>query len=85
MAVLTPQQQQIVREWATANGLNPLVQVNHAEELLQSGAYPSFAALAEQAQFNRTQELKSQAQQPVAQPQAEFRGQPIEREFRATY
>jgi uncharacterized protein YneF (UPF0154 family) len=75
MAVMTPQQTQMVRDWATANGLNPSIQVNEAERLLQSGSYPTFDALANAAQMKRIGEL----QQPAAQPQqpTEFTAQPI--------
>ena len=78
MAVMTPAQTQKVRDWATANGLNPLVQINHAEDLLQSGAYPSFNALAEQAQFNRGRELTAQANTQTQPQSTAFNAQPID-------
>lgn len=80
MAVLTPQQTQIVREWATANGLNPNIQVNEAENLLASGAYPSFDALAEAAQMKRAQELQQASQS--ATPASEFAAQPVDNQMR---
>jgi hypothetical protein len=59
MAVLNQQQEKIVRGWATANGLNPSIQVAEANKLLESGAYPTFDALAQAASIKRVDELSS--------------------------
>jgi hypothetical protein len=79
MAVLNQQQEKIVRGWATANGLNPGIQVAEANKLLGSGAYPTFDALAEAASMKRTDELR---QAPVSTQQAtDFTAQPIDNQM----
>ena len=79
MAAMNQQQEKIVRGWAAANGLNPDIQVNEANNLLQSGAYPTFDALAETASIKRTDELR---QAPVATQQATaFTAQPIDNQM----
>jgi hypothetical protein len=79
MAVLNQQQEKIVRGWATANGLNPSIQVAEANKLLESGAYPTFDALAQAASIKRTDEL---SQAPAATQQAtDFTAQPIDNQM----
>jgi uncharacterized protein YneF (UPF0154 family) len=79
MAVMTPTQTEQVRQWATANGLNPGIQVQEAEKLLQSGAYSTFDALAQAASMKRTDELR---QAPVSTQQATaFTAQPVDNQM----
>jgi uncharacterized protein YneF (UPF0154 family) len=81
MAVMTPTQTEQVRQWATANGLNPGSQVQEAEKLLQSGAYSTFDALAQAASMKRVGELSSPddvMNTEVNQKQMQFYSQPAD-------